>query len=189
MKDNITNIEKLALSKKLVFTTEDLAILWQIPQRRRLIELIKYYIREKRLTSIHKGVYAYGKDYTPLDVAQKLVPLSYISLYTASQIHGLTFQYYQTVYAISLKSKKYTIGNQKYVYCRVKEPVFYNQLGLVNTGRYIIADKERTITDCLYVYPNFAFDNLQGVDKEKLLTMTKIYSNKMLEKRVLELIC
>lgn len=187
MQNNITNIEKLALCGKKIFTTEDLAVIWQIPKRRKLIELIKYYLREKRLTSIYKGVYGYGEDYTSFDIAQKLVPLSYISLYTTSQMHGLTFQYYETVYAVSLKSKKYKIGNQNYVYHRVKEPIFYNKLGLVNNGRYIIADRERTITDCLYVYPNFAFDNLGGVDKEKLFTLSKIYNNKMLEKRVREL--
>lgn len=195
MKNNInmkeffsSKIERLALSGKKVFTIEDLAVIWQIPQRRRLIELIKYYLRENRLTSIYKGVYAYGQDYTPFDIAQKLVPLSYISLYTASQIHGLTFQYYETVYAISLKSKKYKLGNQNYTYHRVKEPIFYNQLGLVNNGRYIIAERERTITDCLYVYPDFAFDNLAGVDKEKLLSLSKIYDNRMLEKRIIDLI-
>lgn len=183
-----SKMEKLALSGKRVFTTEDLAVLWQIPERRKLIELIKYYLREKRLIHIYKGIYAYGEDFTPLDIAQKLVPLSYISLYTTSQIYGLTFQYYQTVYAISLKSRKYKIGEQGYIYHKVKEPIFYNQLGLINNGRYIMADRERTITDCLYVFPNFAFDNLRGVDKEKLVNLSKIYNNKYLESRVKKLI-
>ncbi len=188
MMNQTSNIEKLALSGKKVFTTEDLAIIWQIPERRRLIELIKYYVRQKRLMHIHKGVYAYGEDYTPLDIAQKLVPLSYISLYTTSQMHGLTFQYYETIYAISLKSRKYKIEERGYMYYRVKELIFYNQLGFIDNGKYIIADKERTITDCLYVFPHIAFDNLRGIDKEKLLVLSKIYNNKSLEKRVKELI-
>jgi len=188
MRDKIANIEKLALSGKKVFTTEDLAVFWQIPQRRRLIELIKYYLREERLTSIYKGVYAYGDDHTPLDIAQKLAPLSYVSLYTTSQMHGLTFQFYETTYCVSLTSKKYQIGEKNFIYHRVKESIFYNQLGLVDNGRYIVADRERSITDCLYVFPGFSFDNLKGVDKEKLLTLSKIYNNKMLEKRVKALI-
>lgn len=188
MKNQTNNIEQLALSGKKVFTTEDLAVIWQIPQRRRLIELIKYYLRQKRITSIYKGVYAYGEDYTPFDIAQKLVPLSYLSLYTTSQLHGLTFQYYQTIYSISLKSKKYQILKQSYIYHKVKEPIFYNQLGLVSNGRYTYADKERTITDCLYVFPGFSFDNLQTVDKEKLVKLSKMYDNKRLEKEVRRLI-
>ncbi len=188
MINQTSNIEKLALSGKKVFTTADLAVIWQIPERRRLIELIKYYLREKRLLRIYKGIYAYREDFTCLDIAQKLVPLSYISLYTTSQMYGLTFQYYQTAYAVSLKSRKYKIGEQGYIYYRVKEPIFYNQLGLINNGRYIVADKERTITDCLYVFPGFAFDNLRETNKEKLLALSKIYNNKSLEKRVKELI-
>ncbi len=82
-KIRITNIEKLVTSGKKVFTIEDLAVMWQISERRRLIERIKYYLREKRLIHISKGVYAYGTDYTPMDIAQKLVPLSYISFYIA----------------------------------------------------------------------------------------------------------
>lgn len=188
MKNYITNIEKLALSGKRVFTIEDLAVIWQIPQRRRLIELIKYYLRQKRITSIYKGVYSYGDDYTPFDIAQKLVPLSYISLYSTSQMHGLTFQYYQTIYSVSLKSKKYQIGKQGYIYHKVKESIFYNPLGLISSGRYTTADKERTITDCLYVFPGFSFDNLEGVDKEKLITLSKIYDNKRVGQEVKKII-
>lgn len=188
MEHQITNIEKLIASGKKVFTIEDLAIMWQIPERRRLIERVKYYLREKRLLHITKGVYAYGTDYTPKDVAQKLVPLSYISLYTTSQMHGLTFQYYETIYSIALKSKKYQLGEQKYVYHKMKEPIFYSQLGLISNGRYTYADKERTICDCLYVFPGFSFDNLNGVDIEKLITLSKLYGNKRLEKEVKVLI-
>lgn len=187
-RNKINKLEKLALSGKKVFTTEDLAVIWQIPERRKLIELIKYYLRQSRLISIYKGVYAYGEDYTPLDIAQKLVPLSYISLYTTSQMHGLTFQYYQTIYCISLKSKKYQIKTQGYIYHKIKESIFYNSFGLVNNGRYTFADKERTITDCLYVFPGLAFDNLGGIDKDKLLALSKIYHNKRLEKEVKKLV-
>lgn len=188
MEHQITNIEKLVSSGKKVFTIEDLAVMWQISERRRLIERIKYYLREKRLIHISKGVYAYGTDYTPMDVAQKLVPMSYTSLYTTSQMHGLTFQYYETIYSIALTSKTYTIDNKNYIYHKVKETIFYSQVGLVNNGRYTIADKERTICDCLYVFPGFHFDNLLGLDTRKLSELSKLYGNKRLERDVKKLI-
>ena len=184
MEHQTTSIEKLVTSGKKVFTIEDLAVMGQISERRRLIERIKYYLRKKRLIHISKGVYAYGSDYTPLDIAEKLVPLSYISLYTTSQMHGLTFQYYETIYSIALKSKTYKINEHNYIYHKVKEPIFYTQLGLINNGRYTIADKERTICDCLYVFPGFSFDNLLSVDTHKLLELAMLYGNKRLEKDV-----
>lgn len=188
MRDKMTNLEKLAVSGKKVFTTGDLAVIWKIPERRRLVELIKYYLREKRLIHIYKGVYAFGEDYTPFDIAQKLVPLSYISLYTTIRMHGLSFQYYGSIYSISLKSKKYKIEGQGYIYHKVKESIFYNHLGLISNGRYIIADRERTITDSLYVFPGLGFDNLRDIDREKLIKLSKIYNNKRLEKEVKELV-
>lgn len=188
MDHQITNIERLAASGKKVFTIEDLAVMWQVPDRRQLIERIKYYLREKRLLHISKGVYAYGTDYTSMDISQKLVPMSYISLYTTSQMHGLTFQYYESTYAIGLKSKTYTINGQKYIYHKIKEPIFYSQLGLITNDRYTFADRERTICDCLYVFPAFAFDNLLGVDTNKLLEISKIYQNKRVEKDVKKLV-
>jgi predicted transcriptional regulator of viral defense system len=180
---NQTNIEKLIISGKRVFTTEDLAVIWQVPERKKLIERIKHYLKQQRLVHIYKGVYAYG-EYTPLDIAQKLIPLSYLSLYTTAQMHGLTFQYYATVFCMSLRSKKYEIGGQKFEYRKIKEVAFYNSLGLVNEGRYTIANKERTICDLLYVYPGFAFDNLKGVDTELLREMSFIYENKRLEQDI-----
>ena len=95
--NNQNSIEKLFKSGKTIFTTSDLALIWNIANRERLNSRIKYYLRNNRLIHIYKGIYAYG-EYTPLDIAQKLIPLSYLSLFTTSQMHGLTFQYYETVF-------------------------------------------------------------------------------------------
>ncbi len=114
------------------------------------------------MISIHKGVYAYGKDYDNFDVAQKLVSLSYLLLYTTIQMHGLSSQYYSIIYSISLKGKKYKIEGQVYIYHGVKDEIFYNAMGLVSNGKYTFADKERTICDSLYVFPRLHFDKLGG---------------------------
>ena len=175
MNNNIGLMEKLILSGKKVFTIEDLAVIWEIPEKNRLKERIKYYLKNKRIKSIFKGIYVYDTNYTLEDIAQKLVPLSYISLYTASQIYGLTFQYYSTIFSISIKNKKYEIGENKYIYHKVKESIFYNSLGLINNGRYTIANKERTISDMLYLYPGASFDNLREIDTFKLKELSYIY--------------
>lgn len=185
--NNQTSIEKLITSTKKVFTTDDLAVIWQISDRKKLIARIKYYLRQHRLVRIHKGLYAY-EEYTPIDVAQKLVPMSYLSLYTTSQMHGLTFQYYSTIFCVSLKSKKYDIDGQRYEYRKVKEAIFYNDLGLIKDNGRTSANKERTICDLLYVFPGFAFDNLKGVDPAMLRKISYIYDNKRLQKEVANLI-
>ena len=184
MQDKINNIERIAQSGKHIFTTADLGVLWSIPDRRRLIELIKYYLRTSRLTLLTKGVYAYGTDYDQLEIAQKLVPLSYISLYTACQVHGLTFQHYETIFAIAPISRTYNLPFGSFEYHRVKDSIFFNPHGLTQTQHYTIASPERTVADCLYLYPNFAFDNLRSLDHAKLASIASIYDNHSLTKRI-----
>jgi predicted transcriptional regulator of viral defense system len=184
---NQTNIEKLLTSGKKVFTTDDLAVIWEVSDRQKLLGRIKHYLREKRLVNVHKGIYAY-EEYTPLDVAQKLVPLSYLSLYTTAQMHGLTFQYYSTIFCVSLRSKTFDLADQKFEYHKVKDSIFYSALGLITEERYTIANRERTICDLLYVYPDFGLDNLKGVDTDLLQKISRIYGNKRLEGEVAKLI-
>lgn len=184
---NQTNMEKLITSNKKVFTIDDLAVIWEISDRKRLTGRIKYYLKQKRLIHIYKGIYAYG-EYSALDIAQKLVPMSYLSLYTSSQMHGLTFQYHSAIFCISLKSKKYNIGGQAFEYHKVKESIFFNSMGLIENNGHTLANQERTICDLLYVFPHFAFDNLRGIDTNKLREISSIYGNKRLEKEVASLI-
>jgi predicted transcriptional regulator of viral defense system len=184
---NQTSIEKLILSSKPVVTIDDLAVIWQKPDRRQLVELVKYYARQGRINPIYKGVYAYG-NYTMLDVAQKLVPLSYLSLYTTAQMHGLTFQNYSTIFCIALSSKKYHLKGQTFEYHKVKEQIFYNPLGLEYDGKNTVAGKERTMGDLMYVYPNIAFDNLNNVDTVLLSKISRIYKNRRVERDITKLI-
>jgi len=186
--NNISNIEKLALSGKFVFNTADLAVLWQIHDRRRLLELIKYYVSKKRLTGIHKGVYAYTDKFTFFDIAQKLVPLSYLSLFTTSALHGLTFQYHDSIYCMSLRNRKIIASKKEYIYRQIKQSVFFHQVGLVHNGRYCYADIERTICDCLYLYPHFAFDNFPNINTDKLTVLSKIYQNQRLERDIAKIV-
>ena len=185
--NNQSNIEKLISSNKHVVTVDDLALIWGINDRKKLVALIRYYLRAGKIKRLHKGVYAWGQ-YTQLDLAQKLVPFSYISLYTTAQIHGLTFQVYQTIFSLSLSSKKLEVEGQKYEYHKIKQQAFYHPLGLLDTGQYFMASKERTICDMLYVYPKSAFDNLRGIDTKLLQQIAAIYGNKRLIKEVKNII-
>jgi predicted transcriptional regulator of viral defense system len=181
--NNQSNIEKLLTSSKSVVTVDDLAVIWQAQDRRKLHELIKHYLRSNKLVRLHKGVYVYGS-YTILDLAQKLVPLSYISLHTASQMHGLTFQNYTTVFCMSLVSKKMQVGEQKFEYHKLKQVAFYCPFGLIQRGQYLLAGPERTVCDMLYVYPGIAFDNLPNLDESLLNRIAWAYSCKRLARDV-----
>ena len=173
-------IEKLLVLNKNVFSTQDLSIIWGISVKKKLWEIIKYYVRKNKLYRIYRGIYSLDKKYSQFELAQKIQPISYISLHTALSIHGINFQYYSTFYSISLVSKKYLIADIEYSYHQVKDYIFYNKRGIVNKGLYFIANKQRAICDTLYMWPNMTFDHVDPLDTDTLLEIAKMYKNKRL---------
>jgi hypothetical protein len=184
---NQTSLELLYKSGRQVFTTDDLALIWGLINRRQVLERVKYLVSVGKITRLHKGVYSLG-DYSAFDLAQKLAPISYISLYTTSQMHALSFQFYSQIFCISEVNKSFDIGENKYRYRKIKKSVLYNQLGLYREGRHTFADRERTICDMLYAFPDAGFDNLSSVDVTKLVQVAEIYDNKRLVRDVKKLV-
>ena len=45
----MTKLEILHKSSQKIFTVNDLAVMWQVSERKKLWEVIKYYVRQKRL--------------------------------------------------------------------------------------------------------------------------------------------
>jgi len=173
-------IEKLLVLHKNVFTTQDLSVIWGISEKTKLWEVIKYYLRKKKLYKIYRGIYSLDKKYLEFELAQKLKPFSYISLHTALSIHGINFQYYSSIHSVSMISKKYMVAGIEYSYHQIKDFIFYNKLGLIDKKTYILACKERAICDSLYIWPRMNMDHLEAVDEEKLYQIALIYKNKRL---------
>jgi predicted transcriptional regulator of viral defense system len=184
-----TKAELLLSTSQTVFTVDDLAILWQISDRSRLWELIKYYTRTNRLHSIQRGVYALSEDYSPFETAVKLFPPAYISFTTALAHHGAFFQYSSEVHAMAQASKRLEIASgQVFVYHQLKNDILLNQQGIEKADGYWIASLERAICDTSYLVPSFAFEYLNNVNPQKLEQLSKLYGNKALQNRIKKII-
>ena len=183
----MTKIEKLLSTRKSVFTVDDLSVLWQQPNRRKLWAVIRYYLRVGKLIKIHSGIYALGS-FTPFEVAQKLITPSYISFHTALGIHGINFQLYQTIHNVALISKTITTKGQQYTYHQMKDNIFFNEIGLIKEDVYSIASPERAICDSIYLSPHITFDNLDDIDLDKLQTIASIYQRQTLLKRIKQIL-
>lgn len=187
----MTKIEILLASNQTVFTTQNLAVLWNIPEVKKLWEVIKYYTRAGKIKLIKRGVYALidpNKPYTPFELAQKIIPISYISLSSALSVAGIRFQYDTQIYAMAAKSKTYRVDSITIRYHQIKESILLHPLGLVQKEQYVIASPERAIGDTLYLYPNSGFDNLHGVNIDRLGEVAHIYGNKRVEAAIKTLI-
>lgn len=185
----MTKIEILLQSPLNVFTVQDLATLWGMSEKERLWSTIRYYLRIKKLKRLHKGIYSIAtKPYTSYQIAQKLITPSYISFYTALAVHGVIFQFYETIYSMALVSKKLKAATHTFSYHKIKERLFFDPLGIEEKETYKIAGPERAICDSLYLVPRLSFDSLGSVDLGKLHEVARIYHNKRLVLEVEQII-
>lgn len=183
----MTKIEKLLKSTLNVFTVQDLATIWQMDDKKKLWNNIRYYLRVGKLIRVHRGVYVKG-EYTSFEVAQKLVTPSYISFYTALARHGVIFQLYTSIHCMALISKNLSTERGKFIYHKLKEKVFFDSSGIEDMGNYHMAGPERAICDSLYLVPGLGFDSLEKIDFSFLRKISKIYHNQRLEAEVKKII-
>ncbi|MBP9782050.1 hypothetical protein KBC89_05345 [Candidatus Woesebacteria bacterium] len=185
----MTKIEILLKSPQKVFTVDDLAVMWQMPDRRKLAEVIKYYIRVRRLTKVFRGVYTLDQDYSELELAINIFPPAYISFITALGIHGITFQYYESIHVMATASKTITLSSgKKIIFHQLKDEILFDTTGLQKEENYLIASPERTICDTLYLKPTYTFDHLGDIDSAILREVAAIYRNQALTNRIEKLI-
>ena len=111
---------------------------------------------------------------------------SYISLETVLEKEGIIFQKYQIVFMISYLSRKIKVGHREIFYRKIKDAILLNKIGVEESNNYFIATKERAFLDALFLYKNYHFDNLEGLDWNLINDWQKIYNNKALGKRVKE---
>lgn len=182
-----TRMEKLLKTGGGVYTVQDLASIWQVADKQKVWNSVRYYLREGKLNRIHKGVYALG-EYNEFELGQKLLVPSYVSFYSALAKWGLIYQYYGQVHLAALRSARLQAEGKEFVYHQIKPEVFYNQLGIEDEEGYRVVGPERAITDSLYWEPGLALDDMEGVEMDKLRKIAAIYGNKSLQERVEKII-
>lgn len=185
MYDN--SITLLLKSKKTIFSTKDLILIWQISKPNYLKTKIYRLVKSGQLIRLQNGLYSVDNEYLPEELANKLVIPSYISLQTILLKEGINFQFDSAIYSVSRLSKEIVIGNQKFVYKKIKDSVLLNSSGIIRKNNYNIASKERALLDTLYLYCDFYFDNLSGIDWQFCSELVNIYDNNKLEKRLAKL--
>lgn len=194
---NMNKLVKLQRSGRNIFTAQDLSVLWNYKDERKLYELIKYYVNNKQIHRLTKGLYGldeYDEEVLRLDshllfeIANKLVRNSYISLFSALKFYGVVFQYYDEIYSVANKSTVKTVKGIKFVYKRIKDDVLFNEAGIVKKGFIRIASVERAVCDSLYFSPQLGLEHVERIEKDKIWRVAKIYNNQALMKRVAKLL-
>ncbi len=168
-----------------VFTFKDILLSSGETNVALLKRRINYYVKNKELYSIRKGIYAKDRNYDRLELANKIYTPSYISLETVLSREGIVFQHYDQIFVVSYLTREITCDGQRYVFRKIKDAILTNSLGLERKNNYFTASRERAFLDTVYLSRNYYFDNLSSIDWDRCFEMISIYKNKAMEKRLM----
>jgi predicted transcriptional regulator of viral defense system len=174
---------KIYNSKQTVFSSDEIAILTKEKNLNNFKSKLSYYVKNKSLKRVRKGFFTKNEQYNKKELATKIYKPSYVSFETVLREEGLIFQYYETIFIASYLSRKIE-NDGKIVYRKLKNDILLNKNGIVEKEGYFQATKERAFLDMIYLYKDYYFDNLRGIDWETCFDLVKIYNNKALENRL-----
>lgn len=177
-------LETILRSPKTVFTLEDVSLLWGEPSTQAVRVRLSYYVGRGRLYRIRRGLYAKDKNYNPLEFATRIYPPSYVSFETILAREGLIFQFHAEVSVASYLTREIEVDGQTYSFRKIKTPILINPVGVENRNETSLAVRERAFLDTLYLHGDYHFDNLNGLDWNKVMDMLPIYQNQSMERRV-----
>lgn len=180
--DNL--ISKLYQSSKTILTNKDLALIWQENNQNNLNAKTAYYVKQKDLIRLTRGVFAKNNNYSPKELATSIYTPSYISFETALREAGVIFQHYDTIFAVAKWPKTMFIDKHTFTFRKLKDVVLFNPAGIISKDNYSIAGLERAFLDTIYLFPDYYFDNLRSIDWTKCDELVKIYNNRQLIKRL-----
>lgn len=177
----------IAIYKKpqTVFTLKDVSLLFpEIPYNNLKVRMF-YFAKSGSIRKLSRGVYAKDQ-FDVLELANKLYVPSYVSLETVLQKAGVTFQYYESIFAISYVSRTVEAGGYTIAYRRMKKDVLLNKQGVEEQGNVVIASPERAFLDAVFLYNNYHFDNLDPLNWDKVMELKSLYKSRIFSKRVEE---
>lgn len=177
-------LDTLLRSKKTIFSTKDVALLWGGESEAAARVRLSYYVKAGKLIRVHRGLYAKDKNYERFELATKIYTPSYISFETVLAKAGVVFQFYGQIFVASYVSREIATDDKTYSYKRIKDSILTSPLGVEAKDNYYIASPERAFLDVVYSGRGYHFDNLSPLNWERVFEILPIYKNKSMEKRV-----
>ena len=110
-----------------------------------------------------------------------------MSFETILSKEGIIFQFYSQIFVVSYLTREVTIDDQLYSFRKIRNSLLMNSIGVELNDESSLATKERAFLDILYLNTDYHFDNIDGVDWEKVSEILPIYGNKRMEKKVNQL--
>ena len=144
-------------------------------------------MRRGDLYRIRRGLYAKDKRYNKLELATRIFVPSYVSFETVLSTEGVTFQFYSQIFVATYLRREITVDGQAYSFRKIRDTILANPAGVEHRDESSFATKERAFLDALYIHTDYQFDNLAGLDWDRVFEMLPIYRNKRMIRKVRQL--
>ncbi|MBU2543669.1 hypothetical protein KJ707_03875 [Patescibacteria group bacterium] len=181
-------IDTLHKSGRTVFSTTQLALYWSTEHKRTLYVQISRAKKKGFLKSIQKGLYAINEvEVNRFELAGSLKKNSYISFETVMAKESIINQWYGSYFSASNRKMKIKNEYGTFEYKRLPERILNNRLGIINTGTYFITTPERAVCDYVYKSGLQPLDDINELDLDELIRISKIYECKRLESDIKQL--
>lgn len=177
-------LTEILRSKKTVFSTKDIALLWHESTTSAAMVRLHHYVQRGDLYRIRTGLYAKDKNYNKLELATRILTPAYVSFETVLVQQGLVFQYYEPIFIASYAAREITIDQQVYSFRKLKSSLLTESAGIDHINETSIAGGERAFLDMLYIHADYHFDNLRSLNWEKVFQILPIYHNQRMVKDV-----
>lgn len=177
-------LKAILKSEKTVFTTQSLVLLSGISDTSRISARMHYYVKQGEVLNPRRGIYA-KIQYDEKEMACAVFVPSYISMEYVLQRAGVTFQYDDTVTAITYLNRNVDIDGRAYSFRQIKPELWYTFDGIKLEKRYAIATAERAFLDMLYLSSGDCyFDNIHPLNRDLVMQLLPCYQSKVLAERV-----
>ena len=175
---------KIYKSPQTVFTSKEIALLTGEKSPTNLKNKISYYVKTGSLLRLRRGFFAKNKDFDRNELAVKIFTPAYVGFETVLAREGVIFQLYESIFAASYLSRSLAVKGEKIVYRKLKNEILVNPKGIINKGTYFQASKERAFLDMVYLFGDYYFDNLRGIDWEACFDIAPIYGQKKFAEKI-----
>jgi hypothetical protein len=179
-------LSKIYNSEQSVLTSTDIALLTGANNPDNLKRKLSYYVKTGDLLRLRRGIFGKNKDYDRKELATRIYTPAYVGFETVLALEGVIFQFYDSVFTASYLSRNLLINGDKFVYRKLKNEILVNQKGIINKGAYFQASKERAFLDMVYLFGDYYFDNLRGIDWDACFDMVSLYGRKNFEGKIKE---
>ncbi len=179
-------LEVLLRSSKTIFSTKDAALLWGEEKESIISARLNKYVKAGKLIRVRRGFYVKDKNYSRFELATRIYTPSYISFETVLTRAGVNFQFYGNIFVASYITREIEVNGQKISFVRMKDYVLSDTVGVEHTDGIATATPERAFLDRIYISKEYHFDNMRGLDWNKVYEILPIYHNKRVEKKVKE---